>query len=222
MIAAATQSKLLFNWFDLALVLILGFGFWRGRKNGMTKEFIPFFCWLFIVLIAGFGYQLLGKQLIQSGIIRKMFGRSFSENTAAYIISYLLLAGLVAVAFLYVRKLLKPKLEGSNIFGSSEYYLGMVSGTLRYGCMTIFGLALLHAPHYTSAEIAARKAYENRWYGGGLKGYSGDFIPSVDEAQATIFHDSLFGPFIDKGLNLLLINSAPNAASKPPVMNIQQ
>ena len=30
-----------FNWFDVALVLVLAFGFWRGRKRGMTKELLP-------------------------------------------------------------------------------------------------------------------------------------------------------------------------------------
>jgi uncharacterized membrane protein required for colicin V production len=223
MIAAATQSKLLFNWFDVALVLVLGFGFWRGQKHGMTKEFIPFFRWIFIVLCAGFGYRPLGDLFIQWGIIRKIFGRSLTENTAAYVTGYLLLTGLVALVFAYLAKYLKPKLEGSSIFGGSEYYLGMVSGVLRYACITLFALALLHAPYYTKEEIAAQRAYNNRWYGGGMKDYKGDFIPSMDEVQAFIFQDSLLGPLIDKGLGLLLINSGPNAANtKKPVMEFQQ
>lgn len=223
MIAAATQSGMLFNTFDVALVLLLGFGFWRGRKHGMTKEFIPSFCWLFIIIIAGFGYRLLGNQLIQWGVIRKFFGRSFTESTAAYLISYIFLTGLVVVIFLYIGNHLKRRLEGSSIFGSSEYYLGIVAGVVRYACMIIFALALLHAPYYTPAEIAARKAYNNRWYGGGLKDFKGDFIPSLDEAQVAVFHESLFGPLIEKGLGLLLIDSVPNAATgKPPVMEIKQ
>ena len=42
MIAVATQSfaldQLPFGWFDVVLVAVLGFGLFRGRKNGMTKE----------------------------------------------------------------------------------------------------------------------------------------------------------------------------------------
>ena len=44
MIAAVPQSMALnnlpFNWFDIT-VAVLGFGLWRGRKNGMTKEVMP-------------------------------------------------------------------------------------------------------------------------------------------------------------------------------------
>lgn len=223
MIAAVTQSKLLFNWFDVALILVLGFGFWRGRKHGMTKEVVPFFRWIFIVVLAGLGYHPLGDILIHAGIMRSIFGRSVTENTAAYVTSYLLISGLVVIVFIYIAKYLKPKLEGSNIFGSSEYYLGIVAGVLRYACITIFALALLHAPYYTKEEIAAKRAYNNRWYGGGLQGYKGDFIPTMDEAQATVFMDSLFGPLIDKGLGSLLIDSGPTAGNtKKPVMEIQQ
>lgn len=223
MIAAITQSKMLFNWFDVILVAVLLFGFWRGRKHGMTKEFVPLFRWLFIVIAGGFGYMPLGKLLIQAGVIRTLFGRSVSETTAAYITSYLLIAGLVWLVFVYVGRILKKKLEGSNFFASSEYYLGMVAGVLRYGCMVIFALAILHAPYYTPEEVAAQAAYRNRWYGGGMKDFKGDFIPTVDEAQVAVFNESLFGPSISKGLELLLIASGPSAGVvKKPVVDIQQ
>ena len=46
MIAVATQATrsvsldhLPFGWFDVALVALLVFGLFRGRRNGMTKEF---------------------------------------------------------------------------------------------------------------------------------------------------------------------------------------
>lgn len=221
MIAAVIHSNLLFNWFDVALVLMLGFGFWRGRKHGMTKEFIPFFRWMFIIILAGFGYSLLGNLLVQSDIIKSMFGRRPLQITTAYITSYLIIAGIVWLVFIYIGRLLKPKLEHSSIFGSSEYYLGILAGTLRYACISLFALSLLHAPYYTSQDIAADKAYKNRWYGGGMRNFSGDFIPSVYEAQSAAFDTSLFGPFIDKHLSLLLINSRPTVVVKEPVVDIE-
>src|SRR5665811_1330005 len=49
MIAAVTQKSAFqnfsLNWFDVALVLILAFGFWRGRKRGMSREFLPVSFW---------------------------------------------------------------------------------------------------------------------------------------------------------------------------------
>jgi len=221
MILAAAQSNLLFNWFDVALVLVLGFGFWRGRKNGMAKELLPVFQWLFIVLAAGLGYELLGNQLIQLGIIKAVFGNSFVLKTAGYITAYLLIAGFVWILFYLLKKKLKPKLEGSNLFGSGEYYLGMVAGVVRYACILIFALALLNAPYYSSEEIAAKIAYNNRWYGGGMKGYSGDFIPTLDELQMTVFRNSLLGPGIKQGLGGVFINTTGTGPAKPPVVEIQ-
>jgi hypothetical protein len=222
MIAAVTNSKQLFNWFDVALVLVLAFGFWRGRKHGMTKEFIPFFRWIFIVLIAGVFHSLLGEMLIQSGVCRSIFGKSIAEKTGAYVSSYLIIAGVIWLLFAYLGRWLKPKLENSSFFGGGEYYLGILAGVLRYACIILFGLALLHAPYYTPEEIAAKVAYNNRWYGGGMKDFKGDYIPSIDEAQVYVFHDSLLGPLIDKKLNMLLIYSGPVIADRKPVVDIQQ
>ena len=223
MIAAAAQSKMLFDWFDVAVILILGFGFWRGRKHGMTKEFVPLLRWLAIVVAGGLGYQFLGDRFIHWGVIKGVFGNSVTEKTAAYISGYLVISGLVMVIFVYIRRGLMSKLEGSSIFGGSEYYLGMVSGVIRYACMSVFGLALLHSPHYSAADIAAQKAYNNRWYGGGDKDFKGDLIPSLEETQQAVFQDSFFGPFIEKGIGILLIDSTPAAAAaKKPVMDIQQ
>jgi hypothetical protein len=42
----ARGTAFAFNWFDVALVLVLAFGFWRGRKRGMTKELLPTLQWL--------------------------------------------------------------------------------------------------------------------------------------------------------------------------------
>jgi hypothetical protein len=75
-------------------------------------------------------------------------------------------------------------------------------------------LALLNAPYYSLADIAKAKAYNNRWYGGGLKDYNGDFIPSVDEVQVSIFKESLIGPFIKDNLSMLLINTTETAPGK--------
>ena len=223
MIAAATQSNMLFNWFDVAVVLVLAFGFWRGRKNGMTKEVLPVFYWLVTVIAAGFGCPFLGDLLIQSGITRSVFGgSSINEKTGAYVSAYLLIVAVVRIAYSFVKKYLKPKLEGSNIFGSGEYYLGMISGVIRYACIVILGLALLHAPHFTAAEIQAEKIYNNRWFGGGVEGYSGNFIPSLSEAQILVFKDSLLGPFMESSVRVLLISTAgPSPTAKPPVVEIK-
>jgi hypothetical protein len=220
MIAAATPGKMLFNSFDVALVLLLAFGYWRGRRNGMTKEVLPMFYWVATVVVAGLGYSYLGDLLTQQGVGRKLFsGSGFKEKTAVYILAYLILAGLVRFAYTFVKKFFKPRLEGSNVFGSTEYYLGMTSGVIRYACIMLSVLALLHAPVYTAADLNAERAYKNKIFGGGVEGFSGNYIPSVSEVQALVYKDSLIGPTIKSSLRMLLINTGGGgSAVKPPVM----
>ena len=221
MIAAASQipgaGKLLFNWFDLALIGVLVFGFWRGRKNGMTKEFVPLLQWLMTVIGGAFGYQPLGDLLIRQGIIKYVFGKNFQELTAAYLSAYLCITLVLVVVFSMFKLKAKARLEGSNLFGNSEYYLGIISGMLRYTCVLIFALALLNAPFYTQADILQTKAFNNRWFGGGVSGYSGDFFPTLSELQNTVFKESLCGPFLKNNLAVLLIESHPPGYAVMPL-----
>ena len=228
MIAAATQNiasgKLWFNWFDVTLVLVILFGYWRGRKNGMTKEFVPVTLWLTMVIAGAFGYELLGDLLIKQGVVKSVFGKHFNEQTAAYVSSYLIIVVLVFVVFSLFKRRLNTKLEGSNVFGSSEYYLGMVCGMLRYACILIFALALLNAPYYSLADKIAAEKFNNRWFGGGLSGYNGDFFPTVSELQTSVFKDSLSGPFLKDNLSVLFVIGGNPAGppAKTPVISIGQ
>jgi len=220
MIAAATQAthslaldKVPVNWFDLALVLVLVFGFFRGRKNGMTNEILPVLQWICTVIVCGLGYEMASQIFYNIAGLGK---------TASLILGYLLLMFLVWLMFALLKKILMPRLTGSNFFGSNEYYLGMISGVVRYACILFFALALLNAPNYSQAEIAAHKAFNNRWYGGGM--YSGDYFPTWQNIQESVFKTSFSGPYITKYLGIMLINSSPNespAAAKPqPVIRI--
>jgi uncharacterized membrane protein required for colicin V production len=212
MIAAATQVKhsmsldnLPFGWFDLAVVLILAFGLFRGRRNGMTKEILPMLQWITIVIVCGLGYEMVGQLIINI---------SGWDKLPSYILGYLVLAFVVYLVFIFLKKIFMPRLTGSNFFGSNEYYLGMVSGMIRYACILIFALAFLNAPFYTAADIQAHQAYVSRWFGGGEKGFSGDFFPTVQSVQESVFKKSLLGPFIKDCPGGLLIDSAPAETDK--------
>ena len=213
MIAAAVQKSaswwqnLSFNWFDVAILLVLVFGFWRGRKRGMSREALPTAFWIVAVTAAGFGYQPLGDLVQSTGYIKKIFGNDVNERTMAYVICYLFIFMVAFTIYSMLAKVFREKVSGSNAFGSGEYYLGIISGMIRYACITIFFLALLNAPYYSLADIMAKKAYNNRWYGGGLKDYSGDYFPSVSEIQQSVFKTSMSGPAIQSNLGALLIQS---------------
>ena len=198
-----------FDWFDVALVGVLAIGYWRGRRRGMSKELLPTLQWVAILLGAGLGHIYLADWLKQQGYVRQVFGNHFNERTAALMSAYLLILLAIFIIFSALKRKYNPKLEGSNFFGSNEYYWGVCAGLVRYACMLLVGLALLNAPFYTQSDIAAQQAYNNRWYGGGLKNYNGDFIPTVYEVQDSVFKKSLVGPYIKEGLSVLFINSVP-------------
>ncbi len=211
MIAALSQSmdlnNLPFNWFDVVLMAVLGFGLWRGRRNGMTKEIMPMFQWVSLVLVCGMGYPLFAPtyaSLLGTG------------KLASALLGYLTLALAVWVVFYILKRIFVPLLTGSNFFGNGEYYLGTFSGIIRFACILLAVLALLQAPYYTQADLQASRAYKNRWFGGGEKGFSGDFIPSIPEVQEQVFKKSFTGPYLKNYLGTLLIDTSP------PSVNQQQ
>jgi uncharacterized membrane protein required for colicin V production len=219
MIAAAVQKsawsldKLTFGWFDVALVLILAFGFWRGRKRGMSRELLPLLKWLAIVIAGALGYRLLGDELTQSGYIQKIYGTKFLASTAGNVTAYLIIAGFVWAAFAIINNLFKKKVETANAFGGGEYYLGVISGVVRYACIVFFLLALLSAPFYTVEEIAARAAYNKQWFGGGL--YDGNYLGDVPSLQNSVFKKSILGPLIHDHCSALLIEQMAAGGKKP-------
>lgn len=208
MIATMTDSltldKLPVNWFDFAVLLVLGLGLFLGRKHGMTKEVVRLFQWLALVIVCGFFYETAAQAVVNIA--------AWDKGTS-YVTGYLILAFLVWLVFVGLKRYFVPRLTGSNVFGSAEYYLGMFSGMIRSACMLFFALALLNAPVYTPAEIAAHQAYVKRWYGGGV--YGGNYIPDLHTVQESVFKKSFTGPYIKDYLGPLLINTKPPEANKP-------
>lgn len=211
MIAAATESlaldKLPFGWFDVVFAALLAFGAYRGRQNGLTKELVPTFRWVAIVLAGGLGYEFAGQIFYNfTGL-----GRTGSDT-----LGYLALAFLVFAVFIPVEGFLKTRLEGSSLFGGAEYYLGIFAGLVRYLGILLFSMALMNAPHYTTAEIQAQKDSAFQTFGGGQQGFTGDFFPTFQQVQEGVFKKSLVGPFITDYLGVILINSVPVVADKTP------
>ncbi len=207
------MSSSSFNGFDIAIVALLIFGFWRGRRRGMTKELLPTLQWLAILLVAGFGHVFVGAWLEQQSFTTQIFGGHFKIHSAALVTGYLAIAFVIFVIFTMLKRKFNPRLEGSSFFGGNEYYWGIVAGLVRYLCLILVALALLNAPYYTPNEIAAAKAYNNRWFGGGMKEYSGDFIPTMYETQDYLFKQSFIGPLIKNNLSVLLIVTTPVSAT---------
>jgi uncharacterized membrane protein required for colicin V production len=182
-----------FNWFDIAILLILYVGVRRGRKHGMSEEVVLVVKWLAIIIAGGFGYAIIGDIIA---------GNTVSSRLSAYMMGYFVIALFIAVIFLVIKKMANGKLIGSDVFGSGEYYLGMMAGMVRYTCITICALAFLNAPKYTQSEIAEDLKFQNDVYGS-------NFFPKLYSVQQDVFEKSFIGPYIHKDLEFLLIESTP-------------
>jgi len=122
-----------------------------------------------------------------------VFGALFS-----YLTAYLVIAGLVALVFVFLKRSLGGKLIGSDAFGKGEYYLAMPTGMLRFACMMIFTLALINARYYSPKEIEAYRKFQ-------MENYGKEYFPGLQVLQTNVFEESLTGPFIRKYLGFLLI-----------------
>ena len=212
MIAAATKSVALngptFGWFDIVVVLVLGFGLFRGRRNGMAKELVPTAMWITLVVVCGLCYPMAAQLFINAAKLSKLM---------SCILAYLILAMVVYMVFTVIHRKLTPKLAANNTFGSSEFYLGMPAGMIRFGCILLSVLALLNAPVYSEAQIAAHNAYVAQTYGGGESGFSGNFFPTLQSIQEQVFKKSFAGPSIKDWFGPVLINiGTPDAKGQKP------
>ncbi len=185
--------KVPFNWFDVALVALLVTGIFRGRKRGMSVEFLTFIKWLFVVFGAGALYEPVGQLIAANGIFSQLF---------SFIVAYLGIALLIYGLFALFKRGLGGKFLGSDFFGNAEYPLGMTAGLLRFACVIVAALALLNARDYTPAEVKAEKKYQDENYGS-------DFFPTLHSMQTEVFEKSLTGPWIKKNMAFVLIKPTP-------------
>ena len=183
-------DQLPINLFDLVVILVLGAGIAKGRKRGMSEELMSLLSWLAILFGGAALYEPAGDWLAQ---YTNLFGR-----LSCYLVAYVVVALLVLLLFAGIKRGLGGKLLGSDIFGRSEYYLGMGAGVVRFSCVLLAGLALLNARFFSPTEVRAMQKYNDEWYGN-------DYFPGLHSMQTTVFDKSLTGVWIKQNLDFLLI-----------------
>ena len=60
-------DNLPFNWFDIAVALVLLVGMQRGRKRGMSEECLTMLNWVTLVVVCSFAYEPVGQFLASVG-----------------------------------------------------------------------------------------------------------------------------------------------------------
>jgi len=185
--------NLAFNYVDAMVLLWLFIGLLRGRKHGMTQELLPTLKWLAIVLAGGYLNQPLGA------LIRQNSAGSFSPQWCL-ITAYALIALVLALLFALLKHGLGDKLTGSDLFGRFEYYTGVLAGVVRYACMLLALLAIMHSRIVSRAELDAIDAQMK-------KNLDDIHPPRYDYGclEQAIFTQSFTGRMVQEDLSDLLI-----------------
>ena len=189
-----TLTSISVGWVDFLTLVVLIIGFVRGRKRGLSEELLDTVQWLIIVVAGAFFYRQVASILNQRPLLGLL---------SYYLLSYIIIALLVKMVFMFIKQRLGQKLVESDMFGGFEYYGGMAAGCVRWTCMYLFALSLLHAPYYSPEELAARKKAVEYNYGS-------DFFPSINKIQADVFVTSLTGRGAAQYLGVLLLAPASN------------
>ena len=197
-LAAVATYNFPFGWFDLAVVVLLVIGFFRGRKHGMSQEILFVLQWLMIAVIGGEYYEPLAKMLYDQGIFGPL---------ACNLIVYLFIFAVIKIVFTNLKRFVGEKIFASDVFGKYEFYLGMVAGVLRYACISIFIVSLVNARAYTQQEIAENERKQ-------VKDLGSSFFPSIPAVQDSILTKSVTGKLVREQLGQVLLK--PTSPNEPP------
>ena len=182
-----------FNLFDILLALVLVGGIVHGRKHGLCAELLSTAKWVTLLLACAVSYRAAGTLVAATGLF---------DLLGCYVFCYLGTALCVFLIFSVIERRLAPKLVGSDIFGRSEYFLGMGFGLVRFTSMLLVGLALLNAREFSRSELLKEEKYQEENYGSNI-------FPGLHSLQAAVFERSLSGAFIREDLGFLLIQPTP-------------
>lgn len=184
-------KNLNFNYIDAIVLVLLIVGIFHGRKRGLSEELLTFVQWLVILFGGAVIYQPLGQMLA---------GLAPLSTLTCYLLVYLAFAGLVKLIFVQIQKAVGEKLVGSNVFGSFEYYLGMIAGMIRFSCAILVFMALLNARIVSEQERAATAKMQS-------KNFEGISFPTFGSFQQAVLVQSFVGRQVEAHLKFVLIES---------------
>ena len=186
------------SYFDGFFIAFLVVGILRGRKRGLSEELLDVIQWIVIIIGSALAYPGIGGLLIGFAKFPPLLG-----NVVAYIAA----AATIIFLFRNLKRSLGEKLLQGDAFGRFEFYLGMIAGMVRFFCIALFILAILHAKYSTPQE-RERIAKLQRDNFGSIS------FPTLDEMQYSVFYKSASGNLIRTNLNALLIQPTPTGGKQ--------
>jgi len=186
--------------FDLFFLAFLAIGILRGRKRGISEELLDVIQWIGVIIGAALAYPGIGGALVTYAKFPSLL---------ADLVGYIIAAVAIVFLFKNLKRGVGEKLVQGDVFGRFEFYLGMLAGFVRFFCIGLFVLALLHAKYSTPQE-RERIAKLQRDNFGSIS------FPTFDEMQYSVFYKSASGNLIRTNLSMLLIKPVPPTSDRSP------
>ncbi|MEI7729852.1 MAG: CvpA family protein [Verrucomicrobiota bacterium] len=194
--------------FDFVVIVVAVVGLVRGRRRGMSQEFLDLVAWLGFVFAGAYVCRSYGKEVARLSTLSLMW-----SNIIAY-----LATGCVILFIIYmIKTALRDRIAQCDFFGSMEYPLGMMSGIIRFLCILVVVISVIHAPLITEHERAKTAKLQSDAFGN-------ISFPTLGEIQQTIFADSFAGKHLGAYLDYVLIPKAAEgeAVTTPRATEAQQ
>lgn len=192
-----------FDYFDFIAAVWLIIGLFLGRKRGMSQELLPLIQWIAIVVVAGIFYKPFGLLIHQYAQFEMLWSN---------VLAYILIGFGIHLFYLWIKSVLGEKLVGSDLFGRSEYYLGMAAGIIRFACMLIALCALMNARIISAAERAQTEKMQ-------AQAFSDIRFPTYGSVQQAVLFQSFTGRLVEDNLSpILIVSTAPSPPHKHVVM----
>lgn len=182
-------SVITLSWFDLAAVTLIVVGIFHGRKNGMSQELFNTMKWLAMLTISAAIYLPIGELILRFVPIAPIYG---------YISAYILANVALTAILVTVRKKIKDKMSGSDVFGRAEFPLGMVAGAFQYACMLVMFMAVLNAKYVDEEALERQDARQKKALGE-------NFFPSPGNIHKDVLYGSIAGQTVRDFLSTQLM-----------------
>ena len=190
------------GWLDLIALALLVMALLRGKQRGMSEELLPLLKWLVILILGSQAYEIVGQ------LVHDVSGIDLAYCRVGF---YLLQALVVSWAFNALKHAVGDKILTADAFGKSEFVLGMLGCALKYTCILLFCLALVHSI-YTNEEKKAANAKMQQESFGNIN------FPTIATLKDDAFIRSFLGPYIERyAHNLLLQPVTPTGQRKETI-----
>jgi membrane protein required for colicin V production len=178
------------NWFDFVVLATIAAGVYVGRRRGMSSELLDLIQWLLIIFLGALFCEPFGRALVD------LIG---FPAVSCFILAYLLIALVIKIGFLLIKRWSGEKLISGDSFGATEYYLGMFAGAVRFGCILLFALALMHAQPVNEEELKTKRKTQ-------IEDLGSIYFPPFGDIQKSIFEESVMGRLVKENMASQLIN----------------